>query len=91
MNGARCADSPGRVVSFGQVIIDLTIRVGRVPQPGEDVYADRAGVAVGAGFNALYAVRRMGVDAVYAGRWARVRGRTGFAPHWSGRGSPMAA
>lgn len=67
MNGARCADSPGRVVSFGQVIIDLTIRVGRVPQPGEDVYADRAGVAVGAGFNALYAVRRMGVDAVYAG------------------------
>ena len=49
MNGARCADSPGRVVSFGQVIIDLTIRVGRVPQPGEDVYADRAGVAVGAG------------------------------------------
>lgn len=67
MNGARCADSPGRVVSFGQVIIDLTIRVGRVPQPEEDVYADRAGVAVGAGFNALYAVRRMGVDAVYAG------------------------
>ncbi len=67
MNGARCADSPGRVVSFGQVIIDLTIRVGRVPHPGEDVYADRAGVAVGAGFNALYAVRRMGVDAVYAG------------------------
>ena len=39
MNGARCADSPGRVVSFGQVIIDLTIRVGRVPHPGEDVYA----------------------------------------------------
>lgn len=67
MNGMRCADSPGRVVSFGQVIIDLTIRVGRVPHPGEDVYADRAGVAVGAGFNALYAVRRMGVDAVYAG------------------------
>lgn len=67
MNGARCADSPGRVVSFGQVIIDLTIQVEQVPQPGEDVYADRAGVAVGAGFNALYAVRRMGVDAVYAG------------------------
>lgn len=67
MNGTRRADSPGRVVSFGQVIVDLTIRVERVPQPGEDVYADRAGVAVGAGFNALYAVRRMGVDAVYAG------------------------
>lgn len=91
MNGARCADSPGRVVSFGQVIIDLTIRVGRVPQPGEDVYADQAGVAVGAGFNALYAVRRMGVDAVYAGA-------LGTGP-WSDRiraalergGSPTAA
>src|SRR5690625_123022 len=42
MNGTRRADSPGRVVSFGQVIVDLTIRVEQVPQPGEDVYADRA-------------------------------------------------
>lgn len=67
MNGARRVGPCGRVVSFGQIIVDLTIQVGRVPQPGEDVYVDQAGVAVGAGFNALYAVRRMGVDAAYAG------------------------
>ena len=31
----------GAVISLGQVIIDLTMSVGRIPQPGEDVFADK--------------------------------------------------
>lgn len=55
------------VISLGQVIVDLTMRVDAVPRPGEDVFADAADAQVGASFNMMHAVRRMGVVARHGG------------------------
>ena len=57
----------GRVIHTGQVIIDLTLRVEALPEPGTDVFADEAAMAVGGGFNVLAAARRLGVETLYAG------------------------
>ena len=57
----------GKVISLGQVIVDLTMKVSRVPQAGQDVFADGVETAVGASFNMLHAVRQMGVEAEHAG------------------------
>lgn len=57
----------GTVISLGQVIVDLTMSVEKIPQPGQDVFADEAGIHVGASYNTLCAVRQMGVDARHAG------------------------
>ena len=50
----------GTVISLGQVIVDLTMSVEKIPQPGQDVFADEAGIHVGASYNTLCAVRQMG-------------------------------
>ncbi|MBW3094958.1 hypothetical protein KIH75_06350 [Bifidobacterium sp. 64T4] len=57
----------GQVISLGQIIVDLTMNVAAVPHAGEDVFADGVQTRVGASFNTLYAVRRMGVAAAHAG------------------------
>ena len=57
----------GRVLHTGQVIIDIAIRVGAVPEPGGDVFGDYAGMHVGGGYNVLYASRQTGAETVYAG------------------------
>lgn len=57
----------GTVISLGQVIVDLTMSVEKIPRPGEDVFADKAGTRVGASYNTLHAVRQMGVGACHAG------------------------
>lgn len=57
----------GRVVHTGQVVMDLALRLEAVPQAGGDVFAEDAGMHVGGGYNVLFAARRLGVDAVYAG------------------------
>lgn len=57
----------GRVVHTGQVVIDLTMQVERIPSPGTEVFADSFSLQVGGGFNVLRAVRRMGVTAEYVG------------------------
>ena len=57
----------GRVIHIGQVVIDLTLRIEAIPEPGGDVFADEAGMAVGGGFNVLAAARRLGVETLYAG------------------------
>ena len=41
----------GTVISLGQVIVDLTMSVEKIPQPGQDVFADEAGIHVGASYN----------------------------------------
>ena len=51
----------GRVIHTGQVVIDLTLRIEAIPEPGGDVFADESSLAVGGGFNVLAAARRMGV------------------------------
>ena len=57
----------GRVIHTGQVVIDLTLRIEAIPEPGGDVFADESSMAVGGGFNVLAAARRMGVEPLYAG------------------------
>lgn len=64
----------GKVISLGQVIVDLTMNVDAVPRAGEDVFAGNVQMQVGASFNTLYAVRRMGVNAFHAGVIVRGRG-----------------
>lgn len=57
----------GKVISLGQAIVDLTMKVPQVPRAGQDVFADDVETAVGASFNMLHAVRQMGVAAEHGG------------------------
>ena len=57
----------GRVIHTGQVVIDLTLRIEAIPEPGGDVFASESSMAVGGGFNVLAAARRLGVETLYAG------------------------
>ena len=54
----------GKVISLGQVIVDLTMNVDAVPRAGEDVFAGNVQTQVGASFNthmpfAAWALRRL--------------------------------
>ncbi|MCF2706117.1 kinase [Arcanobacterium haemolyticum] len=57
----------GVVYHTGQVVVDLTLKIEALPAPGGDIFADEAGMAVGGGYNVLYAARQLGVRTVYAG------------------------
>ena len=57
----------GRVIHTGQVVIDLTLRIEAIPEPGGDVFADESAMVVGGGFNVLAAARRLSVETLYAG------------------------
>lgn len=61
----------GRVIHTGQVVIDLTLRVEALPEPGGDVFADEAGMGLGGGYNVLVAARRLGVETLFAGTLGR--------------------
>ncbi|MBT1175350.1 hypothetical protein JS530_07525 [Bifidobacterium sp. LC6] len=56
-----------KVISLGQMLVDLTMRIDRVPEPGGDAFADEAVARVGSSFNILHAVRQMGVAAAHGG------------------------
>lgn len=58
---------PGKVIGVGQVIIDLSIGVKRLPDAGADLFGDNLGLHVGGEFNLLQAVRQMRIDAQFAG------------------------
>ncbi len=57
----------GRVIHTAQIVMDLTIRIDSLPEPGADVFGEDTGMHVGGGFNVLYAARQLGTPAVYAG------------------------
>lgn len=61
----------GRVVHTGQVVIDLTLRIEALPEPGGDVFADEAGMGLGGGYNVLVAARLLGVETLFAGTLGR--------------------
>lgn len=61
------ANGQGRVVHTGQVVIDLTMEVDHMPEPGTEVFADTFALDVGGGFNVLHAIRQMDVTAEYVG------------------------
>ena len=56
-----------RLVLAGSVIVDMVMRVPRLPERGGDVLASHAAHVVGGGFNVLAAARRLGLPTVYGG------------------------
>lgn len=56
-----------RLVLAGSVIVDMVMRVPRLPERGGDVLATDAAHVVGGGFNVLAAAGRLGLPAVYGG------------------------
>lgn len=57
----------GAVIHTGQVVVDVTMRVPGIPQPGAEVFASSFELQAGGGFNVLHAVRAAGARAVYCG------------------------
>jgi sugar/nucleoside kinase (ribokinase family) len=56
-----------RLVSVGNVIIDIVAEVEALPERGSDVLASRASLDVGGGFNLMAAAARQGLKVAYAG------------------------
>ena len=57
-----------RLISVGNVVIDITIRVSELPQRGGDVLGPSTGPSPGgAAFNVLVAAKRQGLPAAYGG------------------------
>lgn len=56
-----------RIVSVGSVIIDMSLQVPAMPEPGGDVLASESVLAAGGGFNLMYAAARQGARVAYAG------------------------
>ena len=59
----------GRLVSVGNVIVDLVLQVDQLPEPGGDVIAGGSAVTAGGGLNTLVAARRDGADVAFAGQY----------------------
>lgn len=64
-----------QVISLGQIIVDLTMKVDAVPASGEDIFASSCNMRVGASYNMLFAASQMGANA----QWAGVLGEGYFA------------
>ncbi|PZE63056.1 sugar kinase [Curtobacterium sp. MCPF17_001] len=58
-----------RLVSVGNVIVDIVMRIGELPEPGGDVIADGSEITAGGGLNTMVASRRDGMDVVFAGQY----------------------
>ena len=56
-----------RLVSVGNVVVDLLVDLPSLPAPGDDVTATGWGISAGGAFNTLVAARRQGLPSVYAG------------------------
>lgn len=56
-----------RLVSVGNVVIDIVARVDALPERGGDVLARSGRIEPGGGFNVMVAARRQGLAAAYAG------------------------
>ena len=56
-----------RLVSVGNVIIDVVAEVPELPERGGDVLASRGTLEVGGGFNLMAAAARQGLDVAYGG------------------------
>jgi len=60
---ARC----DRLVSVGNVVVDVVAAVAALPERGGDVLAEHLAVTPGGGFNAMVAAARQGLPVLYAG------------------------
>lgn len=59
----------GRLVSVGNVIVDIVMRIDALPEPGGDVIAAGSEITAGGGLNTMVAARRDGMDVVFAGQY----------------------
>jgi sugar/nucleoside kinase (ribokinase family) len=62
------ATVPQRLVLVGSVVVDVNLRVPRLPDRGGDVIASALSIAAGGGMFVLRAATRGGLPAMYAGR-----------------------
>ena len=60
-----------RLFCLDSVMIDIVVKIARVPESGSDVLASEHLIACGGGYNAMSAAARQGVSAIYAGRLGR--------------------
>ncbi|WP_144764732.1 PfkB family carbohydrate kinase [Curtobacterium sp. 9128] len=58
-----------RLVSVGNVVVDVVMRIGALPEPGGDVIASSSDITAGGGLNTMVAARRDGLDVVFAGQY----------------------
>ena len=56
-----------RLIHLGNVVIDLVLTVGDLPDRGGDVIASSTTTAAGGGFNVMAAATRQGLKTLYAG------------------------
>ncbi len=56
-----------RLISVGNVVVDILATVAALPAPGGDVVATSSGLAAGGSFNVLAAARRQGLASAYGG------------------------
>lgn len=56
-----------RLISVGNVVVDLLAELPALPRSGDDVTATASGVSAGGSFNTLVAAQRQGLEAVYGG------------------------
>jgi sugar/nucleoside kinase (ribokinase family) len=71
------AERTRRLMLMGNIPLDLTVRVPRLPRPGEDVQGESAVTLPGGGFNVLHAAWRGGL----LGRYAGTHGTGPFGDH----------
>jgi sugar/nucleoside kinase (ribokinase family) len=58
-----------RLVSVGNVIVDIVMRVGAIPEPGGDVIASGSEITAGGGLNTMVAAARDGLDVAFGGQY----------------------
>ncbi|MFL0388875.1 PfkB family carbohydrate kinase [Curtobacterium sp. 179-B 9B NHS] len=58
-----------RLVSVGNVVVDIVMRVGAIPEPGGDVIASASEITAGGGLNTMVAAVRDGLPVVFAGQY----------------------
>jgi sugar/nucleoside kinase (ribokinase family) len=56
-----------RLLHLGNVVVDVVLTVGELPERGSDVLATSTATAVGGGFNVMVAAARQGLPVTYAG------------------------
>lgn len=59
----------GRLVSVGNVIVDIVMRVDAIPEPGGDVIASASEITAGGGLNTMVAAARDGMDVAFGGQY----------------------
>ncbi|MCU0114093.1 PfkB family carbohydrate kinase [Curtobacterium poinsettiae] len=58
-----------RLVSVGNVIVDIVMRVDAIPDPGGDVIASASEITAGGGLNTMVAAVRDGLDVAFGGQY----------------------